>query len=412
MRKTFYRSILLVTLLSAQQSLAYDYSMSCADKKLTKFVSNSEQKSDDCKTFILNGFSKCFDSRKPNQSSEMITLSTPNDQYYKSKESSRYSRKKIQGIIDSAVKAGNDPYLTLAIVVTENPPLFDDEDPSYAEHYGMIPLDAIGVADTFACDQVQNTYGAKEQKFKNRGPLKRFVIDVKGVDQNVCILKNTKAGHSAKFYREDRPAPDDCCMILKADIKGYEKDKKAGLLPGLQVKLLDLLSHEYMKNRFAYASRRAASEKLPQSKMAVVAQSYNGFGLFGATERMKNQCLHKINMGKTPVYGAGTSEIMLNSLMNNSEISAMVAESLKKQRKDFPVSQLCTAYGSGSHKLSGYSFTNLLQTFIGGRNNCPKFTNRLKDPRRGPRTQVASSSGVSSAPKGDAKKSKPSGAAQ
>lgn len=416
----------LFMLLAVAKVHAFEYQISCADNKLTKFENISvNQNTDECKAFIANGFLQCFDSKKVNKSSEAITLSMPNDHYYQNKESNRYSRKAMQAIIDSAIKAGNDPYLALSIVVTENPPLLSakkgpfnmSSSDMYADTYGNIPLDAIAVADTMGCDRMKTGYaGDSVMHLKNRGKLKQFVIDPKGVEQTVCIENRFMAGEGASFWLEKNPRPDDCCMKLKADSSGFVEHPMKGngdevisyMDQPLKHKVLDMMAQQYMMSRFTAAQKRAAGERLPQTKMAMVAQSYNGYGQFGGSEPMENRCLHKIHMGKTPVYGAGTSEIMLNSLMNNSEVQNMVSDSLNSQKMAHPVSYLCSSYGAGSHKVGGYTFTSLLGEYIGEKKTCPRYTNKLKG--LGKFAQVSDVSSPSS-PSSDVKKSNPAGIA-
>jgi len=423
----------LILVFISFQASAFEYEISCADKKITEFKNAAaDNNSDECKAFIANGYLQCFDSKKPNKSTEAMTLSMPNDHYYQNKESNRYSRKAIQHIIDSAIKAGNDPYLTLAIVITENPPILSGstkKDPAnpfnmdstqmYAETYGNIPLDAIAVADTMGCDRVNTGYGNNSvMHLQNRGKLKRFVADSKGREQRVCIENRFMAGEGASFWIMPNPQPDDCCMLLKADPKGFVEQPIKGnsdevmsfMNQDLKHKVLDLMAQEYMLNRFAAAQKRAASERAPEAKMAMIAQSYNGYGQFGASEPMNNRCLHKIHMGKTPVYGAGTSEIMLNSLMNNSEVKYMVEGSLKEQKQAHPVSYLCSAYGAGSHKVSGYAFTSLLGSYIGEKKTCPNYTNKVKGLSKFAKSTDAPVASPS-APSGDVKKSTPAGVA-
>ena len=387
------RWLAVLVFVFAQPGFAYEYEITCANKTLTKFQSvGVDQNSDECKAFIANGFLKCFDSKRTNQSSEAMTLSTPNDHYYQNKESTRYSRKTIQAIIDSAIKAGNDPYLTLSIVITENPPTISAKKGAlsnteiYADSYGTIPLDAIAVADTMSCDRVQTDYGNGLMRLQNGDRVKRIIVDPQGVEKTVCIVNQFTAGEGANFYVVKDRSPDDCCMIVRANSSGFVTQSAGGpneepdvnLETSLKTKVMNVLAQKYMANRFAAARKRAADERLPESRMAMVAQAYNGYGHFGASEPMNNRCLHKIKMGKSPVYGAGTSEIMLNSLMNNSEIESMVAQSLKQNKKNHAVSQLCSSYGGGTHKIDGYVFTNLLQGYIGDRKGCPNYTNKLK----------------------------------
>lgn len=389
-------SALLVLFLGVQAQ-AFEYQISCYEKKLTRFENVSViQNSDECKAFLSSGYLNCFDSKKVNKSSELITLSTPNDHYYKNKESARYSRKTVKNIIDSAIKAGNDPYLTLAIVMTENPPVASNKKvvdnmtaaESYAESFGTVPLDAIAVADTMGCDRERIGYGNGMNRIKNRSSrLKKFTEDPKGKDLTVCMESQFATGESAQFFLAEKARPDDCCITLKTQMSGFVhepiRDEPNAVYsyprPELRAKILDMIAHKYMANRFASAQARGAGLKLPEEKMALTAQSFNGYGKFGVTEPMGNQCLHKIHMGTKPVYGAGTSEIMLNSLMNNSEIKDMVSESLRTNKVAHAESYLCASYGSGTHKISGYVFTNLLSGYLGDRQSCPQYSNKLKN---------------------------------
>ena len=415
------------------QASAYEYQISCAEKKITRFENVTvNQNTDECKTFLANGFSNCFDSKKTNKSSELMTLSMPNDHYYQSKESPNYHKKTMQEIIDSAIKAGNDPYLALAIVVTENPPLAGRKAvgemtsaQSYAADFGTIPLDAIAVGDTMGCDRENTGYGNGMVDLKNRSPrLRKFIEDPGGKDHTVC-LENFAVGQSAAFILVSKPRKDECCMVVKTDPAGFvhqpirdeERQDQIFSYPGdeLRAKILDMMAHKYMQNRFISAAKRSAGMRLPEEKMAMYAQSFNGFGKFGVTESMSNQCLYKVHMGTTPVYGAGTSEIMLNSLMNNSEIKSMVSESLKKQKKAHPESYLCASYGSGQHKVSGYAFTGLLGNYLANRKTCPKHSNKLKNLSRFASASVPSSENSATGASGsgnDVKKSKPTGNAK
>lgn len=422
--------LLALLVLATQHSFAYEYKMTCVDNKLTRFEKLSvDQTTDECKAFIAGGFLECFDSRKNNKSSEMMTLSSPNDQYYQNKESSRYSRKAIQEIIDSAIREGNDPYLTLSIVMTENPPIVSSKKgltsgDLYVNTYGKIPLDAIAVADSMGCDRVKTGYGDNGlMQVKNAGAARKFVTDAKGTEFNVCMDNHIVAGQGANFFVPIKVQADDCCIKLKASPNDFiitpfanGTDVDTDIKPELRAKILDLLAQKYMNTRFSSATKRAASERLPETKMAMIAQSYNGFGLFGVSEPMMNRCLHKIRMSERPVYGAGTSEIMVNSLMNNSEVSGMVAASLKKNSKDFPMSHLCASYGAGTHTLDGYTFTNLLGQYIGQRPTCPKFSNKLKKLSAFAKTSAPvnqlNGSFESSGSNADTKKSSPAGTAK
>ena len=389
----------LFLFLVSTRAFAYDYQVSCAGNKLTKFENISvNQETDECKAFKSSGYLACFDSKKVARSPKHITLSTPNDHYYKSKESTRYSRKTVQEVVDSAIKNGNDPYLALATVVTENPPVDDGKtvvdglnaNESYASDFGTVPLDAIAVGDTMGCEREVTGYGANGMiDLKNRSTkIKTLVDDPSGINHLVC-LDSFVSGQSASFYSVGVRREDECCISVKAKASGFareaykdEKGKDQVLTyPNreLRKRILDMLAHKYMQSRYQVAKERSIGLRTPEEKMAMTAQAFNGFGRFGVSEAMDNRCLHKVHMGTTPIYGAGTSEIMLNSLMNNSEVNDMVLKSLRTNKKSHPESQLCAAYGAGTHTVSGYAFTGLLGQYLNNRKACPDYSNKLKN---------------------------------
>lgn len=422
----------ILFVLLSQKSFSFEYQITCTDKKITNFENLAvDQSTDECKAFIANGFLECFDSKKVNKSTEVMTLSTPNDHYYQSKESTRYSRKAIQEIIDSSVRAGNDPYLTLSIVITENPPTISLQKKDslnaaevYAENYGKIPLDTIGVADTMGCERIKTGYSQNGlMEFKSPSRLRKVVVDPAGSEKTICMSGTFTAGESAQYYISDTPADDECCMKVKANSKDFatmpnRDDDSENEVSGsslLKSKILDALAQKYMSSRFAVAHDRAASERLPEAKMAMVAQAYNGYGVFGSSESVGNRCLSRMKMGVTPVYGAGTSEIMLNSLMNNSEIQGMVDDSLRRNKIAHPASHLCASYGAGVHKVDGYAFTNLLGDYIGERKACPSYTNKIKNLSKFTKASLPknpfSGSTESSGSNYELKKSNPAGTA-
>lgn len=393
-------SILL--LLAGANAAAFEYQFTCAGKKLTKFEYVSvNQNSDECKAFKASGYQLCYDSKKANRNPKHLTLSTPNDHYYQSKESSRYSRKTIQAVIDSAIKSGNDPYLALATVMTENPPVDDGKvvvdgqnaSELYASDFGVVPLDAIAVGDTMGCDREVTGYEVNGLiDLKNRSPrIKSLIDDPAGTNHLVCLDKFV-SGQSASFYSVGAKGDDECCMTVKTKSARFVREKfkdengkdQVLIYPDreLRSRILDMLAHKYMQSRYLAAKERGAGLRTPEEKMAMTAQAFNGFGRFGVSEAVDNRCLNKVHMGTTPIYGAGTSEIMLNSLMNNSEINEMVLKSLNSNKKAHPESQLCAAYGAGTHMVSGYAFTGLLGRYLDNRKACPSYTNKLKNLRK------------------------------
>lgn len=392
-------SLFSVFIFLSLDAAAFDYQLACEGRKLTKFENVSvNQNSEECAAFKANGYTVCFDSKKINRSPHLITLSTPNDHYYQSKESNRYSKSQVQQIIDSAIKAGNDPYLTLAIVMNENPPIVSQQknidksqSQSYLSSFGAVPIDAIAVADTMGCDREKTGYDDNGLiVVRNRGSqLRQFVENPKGKKHIVCI-DNFAAGESPTFFVSSKKPENSCCMMLTSNPSGIVHQAMREVEDGvfsypndeLRLKILDMMAQRYMRSRFVAAQDKAVTFKRPEERMAITAQAFNGFGRLGVTESINNQCLSKVHMGTTPIYGAGTSELMVNTLMNNSEIKDMVTKSLTRQNKPYIESYLCSAYGSGEHSVSGYAFTGLLRDYLSGRKSCPQYTNKLKNLNR------------------------------
>lgn len=388
-------------------SAAYKYDLRCQDKKMV-WMNTGEKPppSQECATFLKGGFAKCYDTHKNPSAPNTITISTPNDQYYKSKESDKYDRKAIQDIIRSAVLSGNDPYLALSLVVVENPPLVDNvKDDVYTKFYGNIPIDKIAVADVFNCDAQQETYDSKKsiKTYINKGEVRELNIDPKESQKVICLQPGAKVGSPPTFGVFNTPSNKYCCAKVRIKMNLQTADHEASK------RLRSYLANEYIEKRFRTGVKRASEQDTPAEKMAMIAQAYNGYGTFGASEKMANSCLSKINMGKTPVYGAGVSETMLNSLMNNSEIKKMVDDATRSAGQK-PSSYLCQAYGDGDHKISGNAYTGLLKRYIGLKAHCPRHTYALKGSAVKVE-QTSASRGSGNGKNGSAGKVKKSGAA-
>lgn len=375
---------------------AYRYDLRCQDKKIV-WLNTGEKPppSSDCQTFLKNGFSKCYDTRKTPASPNAITISAPNDQYYSSKESDKYDRRAIQEVIRTAVLAGNDPYLALSLVVVENPPMVDSvKDDLYSRAYGHIPIDKIGIADVFNCDaQIESYNSQKSMKtYINKGELREFNIDPREPQRIICLTPGAKVGSAPAFGVLRVPNEKYCCSKIRIKMNTQIADHESSR------RLRSYLANEYIEKRFKTGVKRAEKMDTPAEKMATIAQAYNGYGTFGATEKMKNSCLTRVDMGKTPVYGSGVSETMLNSLMNNSEIKKMIDDATRSVGQK-PSSYLCQAYGDGDHKISGTAFIALQKRYIGSRPHCPRHTYALKGAARVEQATSSRGSGNSSSSK-------------
>ena len=103
--------------------------------------------------------------------------------------------------------------------------------------------------------------------------------------------------------------------------------------------ILSMAAASYIKGRFQYAAKeKAAKINDPAMKLSIVAQSFNGYGKFGVSEKTMGikHCLNNFDFSQKPLYGAGAAELMLNSFLANSNIRDMVAVELKKEKKIEP----------------------------------------------------------------------------
>jgi hypothetical protein len=106
-------------------------------------------------------------------------------------------------------------------------------------------------------------------------------------------------------------------------------------------------------------------------------QTYNGLGTVGKTEGFGNNCLEGMNFGQQPYYGARVADLMLNSVMPNKEIYALVQTMSQTLKKSTP-SLFCQKLGAGPHAMSSSQFFDQQRAFLlngsaARRSNCSRF---------------------------------------
>lgn len=369
-------------LIGTQPAMAFNYDLTCEQGRLAAFDSAADADGAECAQFKKLGFEKCFDTRKKDNSPDSIALSVPFDGYYTSREHATYSRAKMQQIIDFAIKNEIDPYLALAFRIMEYPPTqekakFD----AYETRWGVIPLDAPAFADYLGC-RVSGVIdkpgsGGKFSVFSESSLKSTIVIDEKASEEKIC-MENTGMGGSPRLTI-GCTAELKCCVNAKVKLvteyntcKSIDKDDRT--------LLLEKASASYLKQRINSALRKYQTLlNDPISILAFTTQSFNGYGKYGITEKMSNNCLNRMNFSETPLYGAGVGDLMLNSLMANNGVRDMVTTSLKKFSKKNAKSLFCDALGSnGNHSLEAGAFAAFQQQFMADRKNCPAKTYQLK----------------------------------
>ncbi len=377
-------------------SEALDYHFTCSMGRLISFESKIDESSSECKLFLKQGFKTCFDTRKDSSKaqSSLISISTPIDHYYVSKESTDYLRSELEEVVRFAVSNDLDPYLMLAIKILESPPTqrslndkINNGIDLYKSQYGLIPLDGIAVADFFGCKvgPLEQTQTDSFRQVTGLGKTKEIVIAKTGTSKKICLGK-LQTGVEPNFIMNCEKFTTCCADIIGDwanastrqcdDIKSQE----------VRQMILSLAAGSYIKRRFQYAAKEKISGVSdPGMKLSIIAQSFNGYGKFGIAEKTMGtkHCLNNFDFSQKPLYGAGAAELMLNSFLANSEIREMVAVELKKSKKNAPASNLCGAYGSDeSHTISAYTFSNQMKQFLENQDKCIQKTYLLKNSSR------------------------------
>jgi hypothetical protein len=154
--------------------------------------------------------------------------------------------------------------------------------------------------------------------------------------------------------------PRGCCVDVKSNQGPEEIEARIGEVKGL-------MGFEFIKQRVQSRSRSGS--------LSHALQAFNGYGTFGATEEMDNACLEGVNMSTMPIYGARAADLMVNSLMNNPGIKAIIRTKQQVTSQN-PVSMLCLQKGPGIHKVNGESFLNEQKAYM-NRPECARhFKNR------------------------------------
>lgn len=183
------------------------------------------------------------------------------------------------------------------------------------------------------------------------------------IEQKVCTKSTFVTVGGGPPFTSDKEFTEEgtCCAKVKAG------DDPSG-------DLKSWLGAQYM-NDFV-------QKCMLKNSMTYCLQKFNGLGCFGCTEAMPNSCLEGIVMEDRPVYGARVADLMVNTLMGNEQIIALVQEAATRLRQ--PVkSSFCLTKAPGKHTVADEQFLEeqkkyLLQGATG--NYKASFNNTLRLP--------------------------------
>lgn len=142
-----------------------------------------------------------------------------------------------------------------------------------------------------------------------------------------------------------------------------------GVPPGQEQKFVTAsLGAKYIKDQIQDCV--ATSKKT----ISYCIQKYNGLGCLGCSERVGNTCFYKMQMAKTPLYGARAADLMLDALMDHPEVNRMVQFEQRRLGLS-PTSIFCLREKAGIKSLDSSTYAQSIRSMLGGRAACRKFLN-------------------------------------
>jgi len=409
-----------------------NYLIKCGPKgTLQSFKADVSSK--DCSIYQEMGM-PCGDSRSSAAGPTQIALKSPMDTYYSSRDSRFYDREVVTKILQDSVCDDGDPYFNLGLVLIESPP-FDRVNTLYLKTYGVPPLDSIAGAAAIGCSLVRQTVTQTKlfsiDEWKNLMTLDKYTGDLKRTKirnvkkGDVVTLGNTRDGSASnmtvneegvlgqEIYVAQVPtgapasrktfylsgATDATGTVYRAEPKDvYVREPAVFVInkgdgdcqakccarvvapihmtrQALEESLDRQLGHQFIADKFSHAARLPHVKALsdPIERFANLAQAYNGYGKLGKSEKVANKCISGLDMKKTPIYGAGVGEMMLNSVMANSEVRDIVESARQRCGKKVEKSYLCEALGQGTFKINAKKFALLQKKYLSKR-DCPDHT--------------------------------------
>lgn len=281
-----------------------------------------------------------------------------------------YEADALEDIVEKALNEGVDPYLALSILLIENPPsVGSSRSDSYRREYGNFPIDAIAAYDILNCysgtpleKQIKTTAELKKlaamkysKMYDEIGKLKdpelalveveceqsknnpqercsKLLTQQKQVpqldltfqaggsvatSQYLICTNDYKATPGARpvFWIPDASDKNHCCANVKSNLG--ENDVLADFAGALGMKYL----------------KKTIQDCTATSSATYCVQKYNGLGCFNCSEKSKNDCLNGIIMSDRPVYGARAMDLVVNSLMTNSEINKMILKVSRRMKR-------------------------------------------------------------------------------
>lgn len=155
-----------------------------------------------------------------------------------------------------------------------------------------------------------------------------------------------KHGQPANMSESMKLSDDSCC----AKVSGYSEGSN------INKEFMNFMATRFIKEKINTTAGELQS-------LSGDIQKFNGTGIIGSTEGIGNTCLEGIHMGSRPYYGARVADLMLNSILANKEINALIESTGKKMKLPVP-SFICQKLGVGQHNVRLDQFFNQQKEFL------------------------------------------------
>lgn len=332
-----------------------------------------------------------------------------------------YYRKDLEKVIKLALTLDVDPYAALAILLIEKPPLkiIGVDLSQYKKSYGLFPVDAVAAYDTLGCSTEKKNFSVVEDSnelaayakeystlsiaqgylHNNSNPIykklaAKYANPSIALTQVYCeamaLAKQPKL--CSKYYLQRKTPP---VIDLSSAYSSNSKVSKVSVCsdqfityPG-QPPAFEFLGEQQrsqkIKNCCANVIAPFPNEELQSdflstlgilylkksldscksNNIALCLQKYNGLGCFNCTERMNSSCLNGLVMMDRHFYGSRVVDLMVNSLMTNTEINDLVLNSSKASQKPI-ASVFCKKENSSVVEINEDKYLNEQRKFLLG----------------------------------------------
>ncbi len=336
-----------------------------------------------------------------------------------------YYRKDFEKVVTLALALDVDPYAALAILLIEKPPLkiIGQDLSQYKKSYGLFPVDAVAAYHTLNCSSEKKSFSVIKNNAELQLYMKEYTelaIGLRGLHSSsnplykkLSLLYSNPSIALTQVYCEQMTSTNQSKLCSKYYLQRKSPptiDLSSAYGLGLRPSKVSVCSEQFVTfpgqpPSFEFLGEQQSSLKIKNccadviapypndelrsdflstlgilylkkslascksNNIALCLQKYNGLGCFNCTERMNSSCLNGLVMMDRHFYGSRVLDLMVNSLMSNSEINDLVL-SASKTGQTAVQSVFCKKENSSIVEINEDKYLNEQRKFLlGGLDN-------------------------------------------